>query len=262
MRLEDKIAVITGAARGIGREVALIFAREGATVVINDIDTENLKNVAEEIKAIGQKTQVIEADVSSSKEVSEMAAKVLGQFKKVDILVNNAGVDIIVSFQETTEAIWDDIISTNLKGTFLCCKAFGEPMIKQKRGKIVNFCSTLAHVGVPKQVAYAASKGGILQFTRALATEWAEYNINVNAVSPGATMTSQLAAHLKVDPVFYQSRARRIPLRRINEPQHIAQAVLFLASPESDNVTGQDIIVDGGSVALHSGYTWPERPEV
>ena len=251
MRLEDQVAVVTGAGQGIGRAIALTLAREGAAVVVNDVNLESAKKVAEEIKSRGGKAQPIKADVSNGEEVNTLVEKTLDNFKKIDILVNNAGTAKLTPTIELTEAEWDSTIDVNLKGQFLCSQAVAKHMIQQKRGKIVNITSLAAHVGTPSLLAYSASKGGVIQLTKVLAVEWGKHNITVNAVSPGLTMTELVKAVFKDRPEFTEG-VERIPLKRLAEPEDIANAVLFLASPEADYVTGQVLAVDGGTLAVHS----------
>ena len=251
MRLEDQVAVVTGAGQGIGRAIALTLAREGAAVVVNDVNLESAKKVAEEIKSRGGKAQPIKADVSNGEEVNTLVEKTLDNFKKIDILVNNAGTAKLTPTIELTEAEWDSTIVVNLKGQFLCSQAVAKHMIQQKRGKIVNITSLAAHVGTPSLLAYSASKGGVIQLTKVLAVEWGKHNITVNAVSPGLTMTELVKAVFKNRPEFTEG-VERIPLKRLAEPEDIANAVLFLASPEADYVTGQVLAVDGGTLAVHS----------
>ncbi len=250
MRLEGKIAIVTGAGQGIGRAIALTLAKEGANVVVNvDKNLEAAKSVAEEIKSAGRQAQVIKADVSSSAQVNELVKKTVDIFKRIDILVNNAGIDLVVPTVELTETQWDNVINVNLKGTFLCCQAVARQMIKQNGGKIINIASIGGRVGIAGKAAYGPSKAGVLQLTRVLAVEWAKYNINVNSVSPGLTMTPMAERGMK----FMQGYLERIPKKRAAKPEEIANAVLFLVSYEADDITGQEITVDGGITALHPG---------
>ncbi len=200
MRLEGKIAIVTGAGRGIGEAIALTMAKEGANVVVNDVDLKLAKKVADEITLLGREALAVKADVSNGEEVNQLVNKTLDKFKKIDILVNNAGIGKVVLTVEETEAHWDNVIDINLKGQFLCTQAVGKQMIKQQRGKIVNIASIMAHVGSPGQAAYGASKSGVVELTRALAVEWARYNINVNAVSPGITMTLMVKSVMEENP--------------------------------------------------------------
>jgi len=250
MRLEDQVAIVTGAGQGIGRAIALTLAKEGAAVTVNDIDLERAKKVADEIKSQGGQALPIKADVSNGEEVNTLVQKTLDGFKKIDILVNNVGITKVIPAMELTEAQWDSIININLKGQFLCSQAVARHMIKQKRGKIVNIAALSGRVATPGMAAYGASKGGVLQLTRVLAIEWAKYNINVNAVSPGVTITATVENILKQEPDFIKGYLERIPFRRAAKPEDIANAVLFLVSSEADDITGQEITVDGGTSAL------------
>ncbi len=256
MRLEKQVAIVTGAGQGIGRAIALTLAREGAIVVVNDIDFEKASKVADEIKSQVAQALPVKADVSKKDEVSNLVEKTLASFQKVDILVNNAGTAKMTRLLEITETEWENIIDVNLKGQFLCSQTVVPHMIKQKRGKIVNIASLAAHIGAPGLASYGASKGGVVQLTKALAVELGKYNIMVNAVSPGFTMTELVRAAAKDRPDFFEGMDR-IPLRRAAEPEDIANAVLFLASAESDYITGQVLIVDGGLMAIHPRMVKP-----
>jgi len=250
MRLEGQVAIVTGAGRGIGRVIALTLAREGAAVVVDDIDLESAEQVASEIKSRKGRALPVKADVSNSEEVSKLVKEALDEFKKIDILVNNAGIVNLTPTIEATEAQWDSIVDVNLKGQFLCSRAVAKHMITRKRGKIVNIASLGGHIGVSGLLAYSASKGGVIQLTRVLAVEWGKHNINVNTVSPGVTMTALVEAAMKERPDFVAGK-ERIPLQRLAKPEDIANAVLFLASSESDYITGQEIVIDGGQLATH-----------
>lgn len=255
MRLEGQVAIVTGAGQGIGEAIALTFAREGAAVVVDDINPKTARKVAKDINERGGIALPIKADVSNADEVNTLVKKTLDQFKKVDILVNNAGIIKLAPVLELTEAEWDSVMDVNVKGQFLCSKAVGKHMTKQKRGKIINIASIGAHIGGPGSAAYAVSKGGILQLTKVLAVEWGKYNINVNVVSPGLTMT--VMAEYVTKKLPSSQGIDRVPLRRLAKPEDIADAVLFLASSESDYVTGQEIIVDGGTLVIHPRMTKP-----
>ena len=253
MKLTGKVAVVTGGGQGIGRACALAFAEEGADVVIYDMNLESTNRVTDEIKNLGRLALAIKCDVSNSQAVNQATQKALDNFKRIDILVNNAGIGEPALAEDTTEASWDRTIDINLKGQFLCSQAVGRQMIKQKYGKIINIASLQAHVATPLHIAYAVSKAGVLGLTRVLAVEWALYNISVNAVSPGSTVTAQRGqAEKKFPELLTENPVAKIPQGHPNKPEDIANAVLFLASPESDNITGQSIIVDGGVVAHHS----------
>lgn len=257
MRLTDKVAIVTGASSGIGHAIALTFAKEGADVVIADVDFQSAQNVADELELLGRHAEAVKVDVSNSQEVNQLVKKTLDTFKKIDILVNNAGIFTkMTPPEEISEADWDRTINVNLKGQFLCSQAVGRQMIRQKSGKIVNIASGSAHRITPKMVAYCVSKSGVLSLTKALAMDWAKYNINVNSVSPGLTITPIIEKSQQDPKEFIERRSKTTPLKRVNKPQDIANAVLFLASSESDNMTGEDIIVDGGTCALHPGFVW------
>ncbi|MFC1915089.1 SDR family NAD(P)-dependent oxidoreductase [Chloroflexota bacterium] len=256
MRLEGQVAIVTGSGQGIGEAIALTLAKEGAIVVVNDINFESAKRVSDEIKSQGGQSEPIKVDVTNKQEVNQLVEKTLDSWQKIDILVNNAGITKLKRVLEMTEAEWDSVIDVNLKGQFLCSQAVAKHMIKQDRGKIVNIASQSAYIGYPGAAAYAASKGGVAQLTKVLAVELGKYNINVNAVAPGLVMTALVEAAAKENPNFVGG-IDRIPLKRLAKPEDIANAVLFLASSESDYITGQVIIVDGGILAIHPRLVKP-----
>jgi NAD(P)-dependent dehydrogenase (short-subunit alcohol dehydrogenase family) len=257
MRLKGQVAIVTGAGQGIGQAIALTLAKEGASMIVNDVNLESAKKVVDDIKALGGEGHLIKADVSKAEEVNKLVNETLDNFKKIDILVNNAGWSNLIPAIELTETQWDTIVDINLKSQFLCSQAVAKHMFKQKRGKIVNIAALSGRVAMPGLVAYGASKAGVLQLTRVLAIEWAEYNINVNAVSPGITMTPLAESAFKEKPDVLKSYLERIPLKRAAKPEDIANAVLFLASSEADDITGQEITIDGGTSALHPGFVRP-----
>ena len=254
-RLEGKVAIITGAGTGMGESHARRFAKEGAAVVLAEIDLPSAERVADEIKAEGGKALAIKVDISNKADVEEMVKKALDAFGKIDILVNNAAVFKGAPAVELSEADWDFVLDVNLKGQFLCAQAVGRHMVEGKQGKIVNIASVSGHRGGPVTgAAYCASKGGVLSLTRQLAIEWAPYNINVNSVSPGTTTTPMLMNFFKAAGMSIEDHNRWIPLSKPNSPEDMSNAVLFLASSESDTITGQDILVDGGITTLY----WPK----
>jgi 3-oxoacyl-[acyl-carrier protein] reductase len=242
MRLEGKVALITGAGSGIGEATAVRFAKEGAKVVICDVDVENANRVAGEIKVNGKEAIVIKADISKKNEVENMIKQIVDQFGKLDILVNNAGINRDAFAKKMTEEQWDAVININLKGTFLCCQAALKVMSEQKYGKIIN-TSSIGALGNLGQANYAASKSGVIGLTKTLALECARYNINVNCVAPGATNTPMTS---KMPKEIYDKITQKIPLKRWAEPKEIANMHLFLASDEASYLTGQVIFVDGG----------------
>jgi len=254
MRFEGKVAVVTGGGTGIGKATALAFAREGASVVIADINLESAEAVAKEIKSLGRKALTIKADVSNKPDVVQMVDKAVQKFGKIDILVNNAGVTAFCPTEDLAEADWDKVISVDLKGMFLCSQAVARQMIKQASGKIVSLASTAAHRGFYGLGAYCASKGGVISLTRQMAVEWAKYNINVNTVSPSVTLTEMVRKYYEDTGKGKEDQIKWVPLGRLNEPEDISAAILFLASADADNITGRDILIDGGVAALF----WPK----
>jgi len=242
MRLQDKIALITGAGSGIGEATARRFAAEGAVVALNDVNTEGATRLARELSDQGTRVLVLEGSVTNKSDVEAMVNKTLEQFKRIDILINNAGINRDALAKKMTEEQWDSVINVNLKGAFLCCQAVFGPMSEQKYGKINNTASIGAYGNIG-QANYAASKAGVVGMSWALALEYARYNINVNVVAPGATNTPMTAGMPdKVREMITNS----IPLKRMAGPEEIANAHLFLASDEAGYITGQVIFVDGG----------------
>lgn len=245
MRFEGKTAIITGAGRGIGRAYALGFAREGANVVIAEIEAGNADLVATEIKKMQREALVVKIDVSKRREVEKLVETTIDRFSKIDILVNNAGVLFAHSILESSEEVWDELFDVNVKGTFLCTQAVAREMVKQRKGKIIIVSSIAAIVGQPNLAAYSASKGAVLSLTRVAARELAPYNIHVNAILPGTTETEMSEKALR-DPTIRKALVESIPLGRLGKPHDHVGAVLYLASEEADWCTGQTLIVDGG----------------
>lgn len=255
MMLKDKVAIITGASRGIGKAIAKVLAREGAIVILI-ARSDKVYDTAKEINALGHKAFAFKADVADFDQIDETVKKVLNKFGKIDILVNNAGIYPSMPLIDMTEEFWDKILAINLKGVFNCTKAVLPSMIKQRRGKIVNISSvTGPMVSIPGMTAYSASKGGVSGFTRALALEVAQYNINVNAVCPGYIDTPGVREKMRksgLSPSEIEERIRRlsqsVPLRRLGKPEEVAELVLFLVSDKSDYITGVEIVIDGGNI--------------
>jgi 3-oxoacyl-(acyl-carrier-protein) reductase len=242
VRLKDKVAIITGAGSGIGEATALRFVKEGAKVVINDVNLEGANSVLEKIKEMGGKAIVLKADISKKEGVEGMMQKVVEHFGKLDILVNNAGINRDAFTKKMTEEDWDLVIRINLKGTFLCCQAAINTMGKQGFGRIIN-TSSIGSLGNPGQANYSASKSGVIGLTKTLALECARYGITVNCVAPGATKTPMT---VKMPENIFQMITEKIPLKRWAEPDEIANMHVFLASDEASYITGQVIFVDGG----------------
>ncbi len=244
--LEGRVAVVTGASRGIGREVALTLAKYGADVVVNyNGSEEKAKEVVAEIETLGRKAIAIKASVSSMDEVSQMIDETVEKFGKIDILVNNAGITKDNLVLKMTEDDFDAVIDTNLKGTFLCMKQVYRLMMKQRYGRIINMSSVIGVSGNAGQVNYAASKAGVIGMTKSLARELGTRGVTVNAIAPGfieTEMTDVLSDKVK------QEIEGQIPLKRMGQVQDVAEAVAFLASDKAAYITGQVLHVDGGMV--------------
>ncbi|MBN1160572.1 MAG: SDR family oxidoreductase [Dehalococcoidales bacterium] len=247
-RLRGKTAVVTGGRQGIGRAIALAFARAGADLVIVDIvfDDGKLDALAEEIKKIGRKCLSLQADISSKTQVEKMVKLAVKRFRKIDILVNCAGVWLPgQTLLECPEGNWDRVIDVNLKGTYLCCQAVGRVMAESKSGNIINMSSQVGLNPGTGAGAYSISKAGIIMLTRQLALELAGYNIRVNALAPGIVKTD-FNRNIWDSPQAARQLSLEVPLGRLAEPEDIARAALFLASEESGYITGAVIPVDGG----------------
>ncbi|MBT2681320.1 3-oxoacyl-[acyl-carrier-protein] reductase [Bacillus sp. ISL-35] len=246
MRLEGKVALVTGASRGIGREIAFELAREGASVAVNYAGSEaKALEVVDGIKAMGRDAFAIQADVSSSDSVTSMVKETIEHFGKLDILVNNAGITKDNLLMRMKESEWDDVININLKGVFLCTKAVTRQMMKQRSGRIINISSIVGVSGNPGQANYVAAKSGVIGLTKTSAKELSSRGITVNAIAPGfitTDMTDKLNEDVKAEML------KQIPLARFGEPKDIARTVIFLASEDGAYMTGQTLHVDGGMV--------------
>lgn len=257
MRLQDKVAIITGAGSGIGREAALIFAREGAAVVVADLKDQDGVAVVDEIKAAGGEALFVHTDVAQAASVEALMAATEERFGRLNVIFNNAGIfpDADGSVTDTSEETWDLVMNVNLKGVFLGCK-YAIPLLQRSGGgSIINVASFVALIGAAApQIAYTASKGGVLSMTREIAVEFARQNIRANALCPGPVDTPLLASILS-DPVKRQRRLVHIPPGRFAQAREIANAALFLASDESSFVNGATFTVDGGITAA---YITPE----
>lgn len=245
-KLDGKVAIVTGAGRGIGREIALTFAREGAAVVVADIDEENGSRVAEEIRGDGGKAIFVKTDVTSYDNVKAMVEKTVSEFGRIDILVNNAAVWNIKLFKDTEPSDWMREISINVVGVLNCIHCVLPYMMEAKGGRIVNIASDAGRIGEPWLATYSGTKGYVISLTKALAKELGRYNITVNCVSPGVTKTP--GAMKFIESVGEEKLVKAYPLRRLAEPRDIANAVLFFVLDESNYVTGQVLSVSGGYV--------------
>ncbi len=243
MELSGKVALVTGAAQGIGKAIAMLLARNEADVVVSDINLEKAQETANEIQGMGRRSVAIKVNVADLKDVERMVETIVEQFGRIDILVNNAGITRDRLILRMTEEDWDAVLDVNLKGTFNCTKAVIRHMSKQKSGKIVSIASVTGEMGNPGQANYAASKAGVIGFTKTIAREFAGRGINVNAIAPGYIQTPMTDA---VPEKAKEELKRMIPMERLGKPEDVAQAVLFLVSENSSYITGQVLNVNGG----------------
>jgi 2-deoxy-D-gluconate 3-dehydrogenase len=249
--LNGKVAVVTGSGQGLGKWIALGLAEAGADILVADLVLKNARQTSEEIKNLGRKSVFMEMDVGDIDSVIKMMDMVTNELGSLDILVNNAGVNVHKKALDITQEDFDLIIRVNSKGVYFCCQAAARFMIAARKGKIINIASALAFLvraGIPNSV-YAMTKAGIVMLTKALAEEWAQYNINVNAVAPGYFITPLVVDRLK-DPEAYKSIIDSTPLKRVGGPEDIIGTVVFLASDASNFITGQTICLDGGRTIL------------
>lgn len=246
MKLKYKISIVTGAGQGIGKAIALTFAEEGSCVGVNDIDLDKATAVAEQINTSGGKALPLRADVSQSKEVIGMVAEVIRNFGRIDVLVNNAGIQTVSPFLDLSEEEWQRVMDVNLKGTFLCSQMVAREMVKNRKGKIINISSI--HQSIPRynKAHYDASKAGIMMLTKDMALELSTYRINVNCIAPGAIATP-MNKDILDSPERMVEMNSKIPWGRMGTPEEVAQVALFLASDETDYITGATIRIDGGS---------------
>jgi len=244
MRLDGKVAIITGAGRGIGRAIALALARDGADVVVNDVDLQSAEATADKVRAMGRRALPIKADVSVEEEVIKMVKTALKAFGKIDILVNNAAIFSSISLEDITEEKWDKTMKINLKSVFLCSQAVMKFMKRQRSGKIVNIASLAGKVGgIVAGADYAASKAGVICLTKSLAKQLASYSINVNAVAPAWIETDMMKDWPRETK---EAVLRQIPLGRFGKPEEVAEAVVFLVSDGAGFITGATIDINGG----------------
>jgi NAD(P)-dependent dehydrogenase (short-subunit alcohol dehydrogenase family) len=248
-RLEGKVALITGGARGLGRTMAIALGEAGADLALVGRSRESCEEAGTEIaRATGRKVRAFAADVTSTADVTRVTAEITKACGSIDILVNNAGTNIRGTVEQLSEADWDNVIDTNLKGPFLCAKAIGPQMVARRWGRVINMGSILAAIALPGRAPYASSKSGIVGLTRVLALEWAGTGVTCNAICPGPFATD-MNKQLLNDPQAYQQFVNRIPMGRWGELDEIAGAVVFLASDASTYVTGSSLFVDGGWTA-------------
>ncbi len=243
--LKGKIAMVTGSTRGLGEVCAKALAGAGADIAVCGRSADDLKRVTGDIRKLGRKADGFFIDVTSKQSVTEAVGRILASFGQIDILVNNAGVNHRVPVIEFPEDEWDRVISTNLKGYFLVAQAVVPQMLKNGYGKVINMSSILGTVGLPNQLAYASSKGGVDQMTKVMALEWAKQGVRVNAIGP-TYFETELVTQIRSDPERFNFINDRTPMGRWGYLPELEGAVIFLASPASDFITGQTIYVDGG----------------
>lgn len=250
-RLDGKVALITGGGGGLGRAMGRALAGAGSSVALADVVLEKAEAAASAIRSEGGKASAYALDVSSRADVDRVTDAVVRDLGRIDILINSAGITKRQPAETFEEEVWDRILAVNLKGTFLCCQAVARHMVRRGGGgKIINLASIAGVVGLPGTVAYCASKGGVVQITRTLALEWIGHGIHVNAIAPSWFDTDMGGWIVKADPELYKKTVGCVPAGRLGEPDELATAALFLASPASGMVTGQILGVDGGFTAM------------
>ncbi len=246
--LQGKVALITGAAQGIGREIALGFAQSGADIVGVDINEERLQKLKGEVEDLKRRCLVLKVDLVQPENIDRMVADALTAVGRIDILANIAGVNVHKPAEDMSEKDWDFVLDVNLKALFFCCQAVGKVMLRQGSGRIINMSSSFGIVGFGGRTAYAASKAAVANLTKTLALEWSAKGINVNAIAPGPVWTE--ARHeLFSNPEFYGNLIKKVPINRTAKPAEIVGPAIFLASEASSFVTGETLLVDGGFCA-------------
>lgn len=243
--LSNRVALVTGASKGLGKAIALALAGAGADVALHARNQEDLAAVKDAVEALGRRAEIFCVDVLDKQVVDESVKATLESFGHIDILVNNAGVNVRKPVLELSAEEWDLVIGTNLKGYFLMAQAVVPQMISRGSGKVINMASILGAVALPSQLAYASSKGGVIQMTKVMALEWAKQGVQVNAIGP-TYFETPLVAQLRNDPERYRFIVERTPMGRWGQPEELAGVVIFLASHASDFITGQTIFIDGG----------------
>lgn len=247
-KLDGKTAVVTGAARGLGKAMAAGLAEAGANIVIPDLNLEGAREAAAEIAEIGVKTLALETDVTDEKDVMEMVNKIEEEFERIDILINNAGICKHIPAEDMSLQEWQDVIDVNLNGVFLCAQKVGQHMIENGGGSIINISSMSAYiVNYPQcQSSYNASKAGVSHLTKSLAAEWSEHNIRVNAIAPGYMRTNMTQEVINETPELTEHWVDPAPMKRMGEPEELQGAAVYLASEASSFMTGNILIIDGG----------------
>ncbi|MBI4610800.1 MAG: SDR family oxidoreductase [Candidatus Rokubacteria bacterium] len=248
MRLDGRVAIVTGASRGLGRIMALALAEAGADVALAARSKPDLEETARQVEGLGRRALVVPTDVALLSAVEALVGQTVQSLGRLDIMINNSGVAHVAPLAAMDPAEWQRIIETNLTGVFNGCRAAAPHLIAQKSGKVINVASVLAQVGLPGYTAYAASKGGVISLTKALAVEWARYDIQVNALAPGWFVTPMNEGAF-ANPQTRERLLRDVPMRRTGRLEEIGPLTVYLASPASDYMTGQTIVLDGGHSA-------------
>jgi NAD(P)-dependent dehydrogenase (short-subunit alcohol dehydrogenase family) len=245
--IKGKVALVTGSGKGIGKAIALRFSEAGAAMAINAAHLSSAQSTADDITQFGGRAIAIEADVTDVVAVDEMIDRVIQELGGIDILVNNAGIgsELVPTVEQSVEK-FDRLIAVHLRGTYLCCRKVGKFMIEKKYGKILNIASIAGMAGMPMRTAYGSAKAGIINLTRILAVEWAQYDINVNCISPGLILTPMIESYIKEGSLEAEPLEKRHPLGRFGKPEEIADAALFLVSDHASWITGVNLPVDGG----------------
>jgi len=246
--LTNRVAIVTGAASGLGNAIARGLARYGSAIAACDLQTDGLNQLKNDLEAEGRSCITFETDVTSEDSIKQAISGALEAFGKIDSCFNIAGINCRKPVLDLTLEEFDQVLSVNLKGVLLCAKAAGEVMVRQKRGKMINMASVYGHVAAPNQAAYASSKGALVQLTRVLALEWAPHNVQVNALCPGFFDTP-LSRQNQANPQFYQELVNKVPMKRFGIVEEIVGSAIFLASDASNYMTGSSLIIDGGWTA-------------
>ncbi|MGG3563999.1 glucose 1-dehydrogenase [Neobacillus rhizosphaerae] len=250
MRLTNKVVLITGGGSGIGKSTSILFAKEGAHVIVNDLSRDAGNETVQEIIEAGDQATFIQADVTDAKEVEQMVNQVIQKVGRIDVLFNNAGVSGVGAVHETSEELWDQVVNVNMKGVFLPCKYVLPHMMQQHGGTIINMSSCIAEMGLARRASYSATKGAILSLTKSMQVDYAPYNIRVNALLPGTILTPFVEKYLQSSYEDYEEGLNSIKKRQLSgdlgRPDDVAKAALFLASEDSSFMMGSPLYIDGG----------------